>query len=178
MVEELFSLMVTRSHSSLFQLSVTIPMPVSPDTVPRLKVPVVHRGPSSRLNSQPVLSLPSQFWNRALQSGVHAPETHEVVPLGFVHALPQVPQLPASVARLKPSSIDPLQLSSTLLQSSLSTSLGSLHRRSPPAHPVKTPSLHKSASVPSQGVPRRESAEPSAVEGLQSSSTPLQTSGS
>jgi hypothetical protein len=53
-----------------------------------------------RLIWQPWFGLPPQTAYPALHDGVHAPPVHEVVPFGFVHVVPQVPQLPVLVLRL------------------------------------------------------------------------------
>jgi hypothetical protein len=45
-----------------------------------------------RLASQPLFALLSQLANPGLQTGVHTPPAHEVVPLGLVQAFAHVPQ--------------------------------------------------------------------------------------
>jgi len=43
--------------------------------------------------SQPLLGFESQLWNPAAHTGVHTLAWHDVVPFGFVHAVPHAPQL-------------------------------------------------------------------------------------
>jgi hypothetical protein len=49
--------------------------------------------------SHPLFLLPSQSAHPALQIGVQTPLTHEVEPFGFVHSVPQAPQLLTLVCR-------------------------------------------------------------------------------
>ena len=50
--------------------------------------------------SQPLLALPSQLPEPALQLGVQLPPMQAVVPFGLLHVVPHAPQLPALVVRL------------------------------------------------------------------------------
>jgi hypothetical protein len=52
-----------------------------------------------RLVSQPLLRLASQLPKPSEHSGVHTPETHEVVPFGFVQPVPHAPQFDRLVSR-------------------------------------------------------------------------------
>jgi hypothetical protein len=72
--------------------------------VPFVELQTVPQAPQCvgdvlRLVSQPLFGLPSQSAKPVLQTGVHTPLTHEVVPLPFVHALPHVPQFAVVVCR-------------------------------------------------------------------------------
>jgi hypothetical protein len=49
------------------------------------------------LAPQPLFGLPSQSAQPAEHTGSHTPPEHDVVPCGFVHAFPQLPQLPVLV---------------------------------------------------------------------------------
>ena len=92
------------------------------------------------------------------------------VPLAAVQTLPQVPQLATEVVLLKPSSMIPLQSSSFSLQVSIPASPGT----QTPATPItqlSTVRLH--SPTPQLVWPRFSS-----VLALQSSSRPLQVSGS
>ena len=53
----------------------------------------------SRGASQPLLRLPSQLPQGKEQVGAHAPAEHAWVPCGFVHVIPQAPQLAVSPCR-------------------------------------------------------------------------------
>src|SRR5262245_48701439 len=111
---ELFSVIVIRSHSSSYQESVTTPAPLSPDRLPRLKVPAVHAGLSLRRSSQPLGLLPSQL-EACEQTGTQPPPEQLVVPNGFVQTVPHEPQLLMSVARFgcsEPSGLEASQSSS------------------------------------------------------------------
>jgi hypothetical protein len=51
--------------------------------------------------SQPLVLLPSQLPQPVPHTGAQAPPEHEVVPQAFVHVVPQLPQLPRSLDKLR-----------------------------------------------------------------------------
>lgn len=80
-------------------------LPTMHDAVPLVLLQTVPHAPQFAAEvcvfvSQPLRALPSQLAKPALHTGWHALETHEVVPLGFVHACPQPPQWSTELERL------------------------------------------------------------------------------
>jgi hypothetical protein len=97
--------------------------PATHEVVPLAFVQAVPHTPQFatldlRSVSQPLGRLPSQLAKLALQTGVHAPATQEVVPLTFVHTVPQAPQFETLVRRSasQPFAALPSQLPKPALQ--------------------------------------------------------------
>jgi hypothetical protein len=81
------------THVPLGQVGESLAEPQTLPHVPQFEI-------VSRLVWQPLFALPLQTAQPALHTGEQWPAEHEVVPLGFVHAVPQAPQLVVLVLRL------------------------------------------------------------------------------
>src|SRR5688572_27875274 len=154
---------------------------VTPSRQASLSAP--SQGAPSAGSSEPSALPRSQSSFRPLQMSVVVPvvSSHASPPeqtkFPSAHRSPSAPSQAAPTAGSSaPSAAAVSQSSFTPLHRSNVVPVVSLHDTLPPAPQEVTPSVHRSPSGPSQTRPMAGSPEPSAVEALQSSSTPLHSS--